>query len=129
VVTALVGLEARPVEFSCDGGPAEAGPFTLLSFCNTQYTGGAMCMAPGADAADGRVDVVRIGPMGRRRLLTSFPRIFRGTHPQMREVAMSRAGRVDFAPAPPVPVMIDGEIRTLSVHSLVVRPGALELLA
>lgn len=129
VVVALSSLGAVPIEFSADGGPSEAGPFTLLSFCNSQFTGGAMHMAPEADAGDGLVDIVRIGPMGRRRFLASFPRIFRGTHPQMPEVALSRARAVAFARPTAQPILIDGEIRTVPVRAIEVLAGALELAA
>ena len=53
-----------------DGAPLDTSPCVLLSFSNSQYTGGQMHMAPSADPTDGRVDLIRVGPMGRRRLLT-----------------------------------------------------------
>lgn len=129
VLVQVTRLEARPYPFAVDGAPTDDGPLTLLSCSNSRYTGGEMMMAPTADATDGKVDVVRIGAMGRRRLLTCFPRLFRGTHPEMAEVTVAKASRVDFAPAPARPVMLDGEMRDLELVSLEVVPGALELLA
>lgn len=127
VLQTLVGLHPHVAPHALDGGAFDGRPFTLLSFCNTRYTGGDMQMAPGADPADGRLDVVRIGPMGRRRFLSSFPRIFRGTHPQMPEVSLATAASVAFAPGAPVDVMIDGEVLTLVPRALDVLPGALRV--
>lgn len=119
-----------PQRFPHDAGQGiDAEPVTLLSFSNSQCTGGEMRMAPTADATDGRVDLVRIGAMGRRRLLTCFPKLFQGTHVEMDEVSVAKVASCLFPDAPPLEVMLDGEIRTLQLRSLEVLPGALELLA
>ena len=129
VLETLVGLRTHALPFGLDGAPLDDRPFVLLSFCNSTSTGGDMQMAPAADPGDGLVDVVRIGPMGRRRFLSSFPRIFRGTHGEMPEVSFARARAVAFAPVGPVSVMIDGETLPLALRSLVVRPAALRVFA
>ena len=85
-------------------------------------------MAPTADPTDGAVDLVRIGAMGRRRLLSCFPKLFQGTHvDQMEEVTSRRVQRCTFDGASATDVMLDGEIRRLTLRSLEVLPGALEL--
>jgi diacylglycerol kinase (ATP) len=132
VVQTLAGLRPTVVPWRADAdpdAPFDSRPFVLLSFCNSSSTGGDMTMAPAADLSDGELDVVRIAPMGRRRFLTSFPRIFRGTHGELPEVTFGRARRVEFAPLPPVDVMIDGEVAALSLRSLEVVPRALRVLA
>jgi diacylglycerol kinase (ATP) len=112
-----------------DEGDFDARPVTLLSVCNSQYTGGAMRMAPGADVTDGELEVVRIGQMGRRRFLSSFPKIFAGSHLELQEVDIRRAKRITFADIGHVPVMLDGEVRVLALRSVEVMPRALELAA
>jgi len=129
VLVQVTRLQPRPFPFAVDGGALDDAPLTLLSLSNSRYTGGEMMMAPRADIADGRVDVVRIGAMGRRRLLTCFPRLFRGTHLDMPEVSSVPAQAVRFAPGPPLPVMLDGEMATLSLREVEVLPGAVELVA
>ena len=129
VLASLVRLRYHVMPASLDGGHFDSRPMTLLSFCNSRYTGGAMMMAPEASLVDGLVDVVRIGPMNRRRFLACFPKIFRGTHPEMPEVQMSRAREVSFARIGPVPVMIDGEIQHLEPLSLTVLPRALDVVS
>ncbi|MBI5500270.1 MAG: YegS/Rv2252/BmrU family lipid kinase [Deltaproteobacteria bacterium] len=132
-VLAVIGCVARmrypsfPVRL--DGGKPDQRPCSMLSFCNSRYTGGTMMMAPAADAADGYLDVIRIGPMGRIRLLRSFPRIFKGTHVELPEVECSKARRVDFEGGATVDVMIDGEVLALALRSLEVAPGAIDVVA
>ena len=129
VMSSLVELRYHAFPHSLDDGPFDARPVTMLSLCNSRYTGGAMMMAPGADPSDGYLDVIRIGTMRRRRLLSSFPKIFRGTHLEMTEVETRRARSVAFAPTGEVPVMVDGEVLPMAVRRVSVVPGAVELLA
>jgi len=129
VLVSLARLKAPTFPFRKDDGGTDRRPCVLLSFSNSRYTGGDMMMAPVADVADGRVDVVRIGPMGRRRFLTCFPRIFKGTHPDMVETELSTAKSVTFDLPAPVDVMIDGEIFSLDLRQLQVLPGAVEIIA
>ena len=126
VLVEVTRLAARA--FPHDPGKGtDAEPVTLLSFSNTQYTGGDMRMAPFADPTDGAVDLVRIGAMGRRRLLSCFPKLFQGTHVEMEEVSSRPITRCTFAFDQPVEVMLDGEIQVLRLQELEVLPGALEL--
>lgn len=103
-------------------------PCTLISFSNSQFTGGTMRMAPGADPTDGLLDIVFIGPMGRRRFLSSFPKIYQGTHTDLPEVRVATARRIDFEPSDPVDVMVDGEVLSLSLRSLEVLHNAVRVL-
>jgi diacylglycerol kinase (ATP) len=129
VLASLVRLKHHVVPNALDGGTFDSRPMTLLSFCNTRYTGGAMMMAPPAVVDDGLVDVVRIGPMNRRRFIACFPRIFRGTHPEMPEVQLTRAHTISIARIGPLPVMIDGEVQQIETTRIEVCSRALEVLA
>lgn len=128
VLVELGRLSAPMVRYRLDGGDWVDEPLVMLSLCNSQFTGGAMQMAPGAQIDDGLLDVVRLGPMSRAGFLTAFPRIFKGTHPELEAVTQQQAQRVDFELPGPVDVMIDGEIRTLRLRSVEVVPAALEVL-
>lgn len=129
VVETLWDLGPTVLPWRADDGPFDSRPFVLLSFCNSSSTGGDMRMAPMAELDDARLDVVRVAPMGRRRFLASFPRIFRGTHGELPEVSFARARRVELAPIGPVEVMIDGEVLRLSLSAIEVVPHALRVLA
>ncbi|MEQ1505349.1 MAG: diacylglycerol kinase family protein, partial [Myxococcota bacterium] len=129
VLASLVRLRHHAFPYAIDDGLFDARPGLLLSVCNSRYTGGAMMMAPFADPTDGQLDVVRIGSMRRRRFLMAFPMIFQGTHLELPEVRSTRGRSVAFADVGPVPVMIDGEVRTLALRSVAVVRRALEVSA
>ncbi len=110
-----------------DGSEADERPAALLSFSNSRYTGGAMMMAPTADVTDGYLDVIRVGKLGRGPFIATFPKIFAGTHTRHPAVEASRARHVEFLEPRAQPVMVDGEIITLTLKSLEVLPGAIEV--
>lgn len=130
VVTRVASL--KPYTFAMRIDAAEAvddRPCTLISFCNSKFTGGTMMMAPDADPSDGMVDVVRLGVVNRRRLLQAFPRIYKGTHPEMPETEMTRARHIEFVESGPINLMIDGETKTLTPVAIDVLPHAFDLIA
>jgi len=129
VVGCLSRLHGPRFPLALDDGPLDDRPCTLLSFSNSRFTGGQMQMAPAADVADGRVDVIRVGQMGRRRLLTCFPRIFQGTHVDMPEVECTTAASVRFELETEVDVMVDGEVLRCRPTRLDVLPSAIEVMA
>jgi diacylglycerol kinase (ATP) len=120
-------LARRRVRMRVDGGSLWEQDTTFVSFCNSRYTGGAMMMAPFADTADGMVDVIVAGAMGRFALLTAFPRIFAGTHIHLPNIACSRASRVEFDATQPLDLMIDGEVERHRPTSLEVVSGAIDV--
>lgn len=129
VLVELAKLHARPVTLSLDGGLPSRAASTFVCICNSRFTGGAMEMAPAADPADGRADVVRVGELGRLGLLRAFPRIYRGTHVDLPQVDSTPARTVDFDLPEAVDVMIDGEVRRLRPRRVEVLAGALEICA
>lgn len=102
---------------------------TFVAVCNSRYTGGRMEMAPGAETADGLLDVVHVGALGRISLLATFPRIFKGTHVTHPAVRTAQARTVRFELESELPVLVDGEILRLRPHSLEVLPGAIDVRA
>ena len=102
---------------------------TFISFSNSRFTGGTMMIAPDADAADGWLEVVRMGPLGRSELVAAFPRIFKGTHRALPQYEATRAMRVALTLDGPVAVMVDGEVLSLQLEALEVLPGALQVVA
>lgn len=129
VVGRLATLHAPVLPHRLDDGPVDHRPATLLSFCNSRCTGGTMQMAPDARLDDGLVDVIRVGPMGRARLLTAFPRIFKGTHIDMPEVEASTAREVRFSGSEAVDLMVDGEVLRRKLQTIRVLPRAVSVLA
>jgi YegS/Rv2252/BmrU family lipid kinase len=129
VLGCLVRMRYPVFRVRVDGGAEDARPCSMLSFCNSRFTGGDMMMAPAADPADGLLDVIRIGRLRRIRFLRTFPKIFKGTHVNIPEVECTRVRRVEFLGEERIDVMVDGEILSLVLRSLEVLPGAVEVVA
>jgi len=111
-----------------DDGELDRRETTLLSFSNSQYTGGKMMMAPQAQVDDGQLDIIRIGPLGRRRLIQAFPRIYKGTHVDLDVVEQTTASQVILELESNTDVMVDGEVLQIQPTALTVLPGALDIL-
>ena len=109
-------------------GKTDDARTVLTSFSNSQYTGGSMRMAPDAQVADGLVDLVRAGPLGRAALMAAFARIFSGTHTGLDEVWTQQVDRVEFVNPSYQAVLIDGDLYHLTPLSIEVLPGAIRLV-
>ena len=109
-------------------GTLDDASTVLTSFSNSQYTGGAMHMAPDADVTDGLLDIVRADRMNRAALVAAFVKIFAGTHTDLECVRTHQVPRVEFADAPHQAVLIDGDLFHLTPRVLDVLPGALRLV-
>ena len=127
VISELAGLSPRAFPMRLDGGALDEGPMVFCSFNNSKFTGGKMMMAPHADTGDGRIAVVRVGPLGRARLLAAFPRIFTGSHVTLRDVRSDQAERVDFEVDAPLDMMVDGEALRHCPIRMTVLPAALDV--
>jgi diacylglycerol kinase (ATP) len=110
-------------------GATDEARTVLTSFSNSQYTGGSMRMAPDAQVADGLLDVIRAGPLGRAALIAAFARIFSGTHTDLEEVWTRQVDRVEFVHPSFQAVLIDGDLFHLTPLSIEVLPGAFRLVA
>ncbi len=130
VITSVTRLGHPSFPLSLDGeNHIDMRPCTLLSFSNSRFTAGTMMMAPTADPTDGKVDLIRVGALSRTELLSAFPRIYKGTHLSHPKIEHTRAREVTFADSKRHDVMVDGEVLELSLRSLHVLPGALQVIA
>jgi diacylglycerol kinase (ATP) len=127
VVLETASLAPRPFRMQVDGSAMQEQQTTFVSFCNSRYTGGTMMMAPFADTADGKLDVVVAGAMGRLALLAAFPRIFAGTHVQLSTIACSQAEQVELDVPAPIDLMIDGEVERHRPQRLKVMRAAIDV--
>ena len=97
VLTRLAALKPRAFPHRLDGQANGTGaPALFLAFSNSKFTGGKMMIAPKADPTDGQIEYVRWAPVGRMRLLWLFPRLFTGTHIDIRSPRALGVRRVDF---------------------------------
>jgi diacylglycerol kinase (ATP) len=128
VFVRVVQLRRRSFALRCDDDQEwDERRSLFLTFNNSKYTGGTMLIAPDADPADGLIEFVRWGPIGRLGLLRNLPRLYDGSHIK-HPLASRRAVRhVEFRASAPVDIMIDGEIATLECRSLDILPAAVDV--
>jgi diacylglycerol kinase (ATP) len=125
----LARLASPPTRLSLDGARRLESDerLTLVAVCNTQWTGEKMWIAPRADASDGLLDVVTLGPVTRLELVRIFPRIFDGTHLMHPAVRSYRAARVEVEPSFAGPLLLDGEVMGTTPVQIEVVPGAIQI--
>jgi diacylglycerol kinase (ATP) len=128
VFVRVVQLRRRAFRLRCDEDKDwEESRCLFLSFNNSKFTGGTMLIAPQADPADGLIEFVRWGPIGRIGLLRMLPKLYDGTHIK-HPLASRRAVRhIEFGVQVPVDVLIDGEIAALECVSLDIIPAAVDI--
>ena len=126
----LARLDRRAFPLRLNGDKRlDARRCLFLTFNNSKYTGGKMMIAPQAEIADGLIEYVRWGPIGRLGLLRNLPGLYDGTHIQHPLAERHATRHVEFELAAPVNVMVDGEVLQLHCEKLDVLPGALEVVA
>lgn len=105
----FVHLRTFDFTIAIDGRPAEHLPGLLIAIANTGSYGGGIRIAPEADHADGRFDIVRAGPIRRGRLLRLLPKLLRGRHLGLPDVAFVRAERLEVS-GEGIIAIADGEV-------------------
>nr|WP_275586424.1 hypothetical protein [Geodermatophilus normandii] len=126
ILAELARLRPRAVTLTLDGEP-RTRPVTLVAVGNTAWYGGGMRVCPDADPADGLLDVTVVGPVTRRELVRTRPRLTAGTHVEHPAVSVHRAARVELAGAG-LTTYADGEpVAALPVVAEAV-PGALRVV-
>jgi len=102
-------------------GFRERGYMMMVEVCNGTTSGGSYRFAPDADPADGKMDVCLIRRVSLPRFLLAIPRVMRGTHVTMREVAVIKTAKlVVRSPEQPLLVHVDGELREPGVNECTV---------
>ena len=130
VVTTFFRFEP-PVFDVAAPGFRERGYMMMIEVCNGTTAGGSYRFAPDADPADGKLDVCLIRRVSLPRFLLAIPRVMRGTHVTMREVALIKTAKlVVRSPEEPLVLHVDGELREPGVHecSVELEHGKLNVL-
>ena len=108
-------------------GKRRAGRMLDVIVANCQFLGGGMWMTPEADPSDGQFDVLLIGDITKRDLVTTLPKIYRGTHLPHPKAELLRARRVTVDAPVPLPIELDGEQPGTTPATFEVVPRALRL--
>lgn len=114
----------RPMRLTVDG-KAEEGSFHLFTVANTSTFGGGMKVAPGADAADGLLEVVTIGALSRTALLALMPRAHSGGHVGHPGVLIRQGRTVELCSDEPLDLNLDGDLEGQTPARFEVLPGVL----
>jgi diacylglycerol kinase (ATP) len=112
-------------------GFGETGYMMMVEICNGTTAGGSYRFAPAALPGDGRLDVCVVRRVSLARFLLALPRVMRGTHGTMREVAMLQTRSVTVRSLDgPLVLHLDGELREPAARECTVhvQPGRLSVL-
>ncbi|UCH23648.1 MAG: diacylglycerol kinase family lipid kinase [Deltaproteobacteria bacterium] len=104
-----LGLKYHQMMLEIDG-EAVSGANCFVEICNSRYTGGDMLMAPDAEIDDGLFDAVIVSPLGRISLISTFPKIFKGTHGENPAVRFVRGKSAKIYTVPEKALLPDGEM-------------------
>jgi diacylglycerol kinase (ATP) len=129
VVVSLARLKPQLFSLRLDGDAEfDRRACLFLSFNNSKFTGGTMMIAPDADPSDGLIEVVHWGAIGPLGLLWNLPGLYSGAHIRHPLASKRAARQVEFEPAAPVNVMVDGESLRLECRRMDVLASALAVV-
>lgn len=121
IATPQLSIRADRFEFD--------GPVTLASISNGAWIGGMFHIAPLARNDDGKLELLIVDPVTRRRILSLLPQLVQGKHMGEPEISHSTVECVSISSDEPMPSHLDGEVQPLaSRFDIEILPGALHLL-
>ena len=103
----------------------------MVEVCNGTTAGGSYRFAPQALPGDGKLDVCLVRRVSLPRFLLAVPRVMRGTHGTMREVALFQTREVTIRSLDgPLVLHLDGELREPEARECTVKvdPARLKVL-
>ncbi len=130
VLRAFAGFRPPRLEIRA-AGFSETGYMMMVEVCNGTTAGGSYRFAPDAQPADGRLDVCLVRRVSLPRFLLAVPRVMRGTHGTMREVALFQTREVTIRSLDgPLLLHLDGELREPAASQCTVRvdPARLKVM-
>ena len=98
------------VKVEVDGKVIADGEMTLVACANTTTYGGGFRIAPGADPADGRLDVCVVRRVSRLKALCLLPQMAFGEHPGHPAVSFLSGYEVRIDTPDPLHALADGEV-------------------
>jgi diacylglycerol kinase (ATP) len=130
VIRAFAGFRAPRLEIHAPGF-SETGYMMMVEVCNGTTAGGSYRFAPAAQPGDGRLDVCLVRRLSLPRFLLAVPRVMRGTHGTLREVALFQTRAVTIRSLDgPLVLHLDGELREPEAPACSIRiePGRLKVM-
>jgi diacylglycerol kinase (ATP) len=128
MLTSLVKYHNRKVVITVDGKTEEATILTVI-MNNGKYGGGGMYTAPQADLADGFLDVMVAGDLGKLEFIWSLPRLYKGTHLTHPKVKTKRVKEIEISsPGEKLFIQADGELLGEVPARFRILPAALNII-
>ena len=112
------------VRYELDGGETEERDVLLLSAANGRYIGGGIAVCPAAVPDDGKLDVVMVRDVSRRRIPFYLPGLLLGRILRFSITRHTLADRLHIV-SPGMELQIDGEIFTMDEADIAVEPGGI----
>ena len=117
----------RDATVTTDGAPMWRAPLTAAIVANARHFGGGMRIAPHANPADGALDLVVLGALGRLEMVRWLPTIYWGGHLSNPRVSTRRATMITLDAPLSLPTQLDGEVGGTTPVTIAVAPRALRL--
>lgn len=117
----------REATVTTDGTAVWRGPLTAVIAANARHFGGGMRIAPHANPADGALDLVVLGALGRLEMVRWLPTIYWGGHLSNPRISTRRAATIAVDAPTPLPTQLDGEVEGTTPVAIAVAPRALRL--
>jgi YegS/Rv2252/BmrU family lipid kinase len=127
IVESLAAHRVVTATLCTDDASTSSVALTAAVIANGAHYGGGMKIAPSADPADGLLDLVVLGGLGRVELLRWLPTVYRGRHLANPKVSARRIREVKIDAAYPLPTHLDGETAPDTPVTFRVCPSALRL--
>lgn len=124
----LASFKINPLKVVIDKKIVLNKRILLMAVANGKYYGGGIKIAPKANVKDGQFDIYLVNDMGLIRILNVLPKLFKGTHEEVKEVEVYKAQQVKIWSKDPITVNIDGEIRKMGNIHMQIIPKAISIV-
>lgn len=105
----VMSLRTHVLRVRADGDLVHDGRALFTSVFNTPSYGAGMQAVPSARVADGRLDLLVVGELGRLGVLGMLPKLLKGRHLGHSKIATHRVQTLAFDSDAPMPMAADGE--------------------
>jgi YegS/Rv2252/BmrU family lipid kinase len=122
----FAGWRAAHVRLTVDGERREGRMFDVI-VANGRFFGGGMMICPEAEPDDALFDVLTLGNVTKRDLVTTMPKTYRGKHLPHPKAELLRGRTVGLDADGPLPLQLDGEQPGTTPARFEVVPAALRL--
>lgn len=123
----LLNFRASAVRLTVDGEKM-VEPAVFCAAMNTFRFAHSLPIAPSAKVTDGLLDIVILGNLGRKELLTYYRAIRQQIHPTLPKTQILQAKQVKIEGRRRMPVHVDDKVRGATPVTIEIRPKALRVL-